>query len=308
LVTDGSRSRRGGANPARRGSGAERARRGSASDREASQPDWNDAHRQAAYDVRFDWGPAGLTAVGEGAAVVVIVDVLRFTTAVSVAVGRGAEVLPYAWAAGDAAAAYARRHGAQLAGRREDGGWSLSPTDLLAVPAGTQLVLPSPNGSALAFGAAEGDSDATVLAGCLRNATAVARAAASHDGPVAVVAAGERWHGDLGPLRPAIEDMVGAGAVLQGVVERRGAAGAAPGTGAAVSPEAGAAIAAFAAVGEDIGAWLAATASGRELAIRGWADDVATAATLDAESAVPVLVGSRFVAMSGGPSMAHRVP
>jgi hypothetical protein len=53
-------------------------------------------------------------------------------------------------------------------------------------------------------------------------------------------------------------------------------------------------------------------------AIRGWADDVATAATLaddvataatlDAESAVPVLLGSRFVAMSEGPSMAHRLP
>jgi 2-phosphosulfolactate phosphatase len=287
------------------GGGAERVRRGSASDREVAQHDWRDVHRQATHDVRFDWGRAGLAAVGEGAAVVVVVDVLRFTTAVSVAVGRGAEVLPYAWAAGDAASAYARRHGAQLAGRREDGGWSLSPTDLLAVPAGTQLVLPSPNGSALAFGAAEGDSDATVLAGCLRNATAVGRAAASHDGPVAVVAAGERWHGDLGPLRPAVEDLVGAGAVLRGVVETRGAA---PRRGVAVSPEAGAAVAAFAAVGEDIGAWLAATASGRELAIRGWADDVATAAMLDAESAVPVLVGSRFVAMSEGPSMAHRVP
>ena len=212
--------------------------------------------------MRFDWGPAGLAAVGAGAAVVVVVDVLRFTTAVSVAIGRGAVVLPYAWAAGDAAAAYARRHGAQLAGRREDGDWSLSPTDLLALPAGTQLVLPSPNGSALAFGAADGDPDATVLAGCLRNATAVARAAAGHDGPVAVVAAGERWHGDLGPVRPAVEDLVGAGAVLRGVADGRRASGAAHGSAVAVSPEAEAAIAAFAAVGDDLGAWLAATASG----------------------------------------------
>ncbi len=220
----------------------------------------------------------------------VIVDVLRFTTAVSVAVGRGAEVLPYAWATGDAAAAYARKHGAELAGRRDEGDWSLSPTDLLALPAGTRLVLPSPNGSALAFGAADGDGDVTVMAGCLRNASAVARAAAAHPGPVAVVAAGERWHGDLGPVRPAVEDLVGAGAVLHGVVEQRGReASASP------SPEAEAAVAAFAAVGDDLAAWLASTASGRELVLRGWADDVATAALRDAETAVPVLDGSRFV-------------
>ena len=123
----------------------------------ADGPDWSDAHGQAAYDVRFDWGPDGLDAIVAGARVVVIVDVLRFTTAVSVAVGRGAEVLPYVWGSGDAAAAYARRHGAELAGRREQGDWSLSPTDLLDLPGGTHLVLPSPNGSALAFGAADGD-------------------------------------------------------------------------------------------------------------------------------------------------------
>ncbi|HET6950921.1 MAG TPA: hypothetical protein VFI47_11125, partial [Acidimicrobiales bacterium] len=58
------------------------------------------AHTQARWDVRFDWGAEGLRHVGPGAAAVVVVDVLRFTTAVSVAVGRRAEVLPYAWDAG----------------------------------------------------------------------------------------------------------------------------------------------------------------------------------------------------------------
>ena len=133
------------------------------------------------------------------------------------------------------------------------------------------------------------------MAGCLRNAAAVARAAAARPGPVAVVAAGERWQGNLGPVRPAVEDLVGAGAVLRGVIEHRRA-----GAPAAVSPspEAEAAVAAFAAVaaGGDLGAWLAATASGRELVVRGHADDVATAAVLDAEAAVPVLDGPRFVA------------
>lgn len=226
-----------------------------------------------------------------------IVDVLRFSTAVSVAVGRGAAVLPYAWEIGDAAAAYARDRAAELAGRREDGGWSLSPAELLGLAAGSRLVLPSSHGSALAFGAGDAASGAIVLAGCLRNAGAVATWAAAHDGPVAVVAAGERWHGDLGTARPAVEDLVGGGAVLAAVAERRRAAGA----GAVVSPEAAAAIAAFGAARDDLGGWLPATASGRALAARGGGGDVATAAMLDADDAVPVLRGTAFVAAPASP-------
>jgi 2-phosphosulfolactate phosphatase len=65
--------------------------------------------------------------------------------------------------------------------------YSLSPVSLLDVPPGTRLVLPSPNGSAVA--AAIAHAVPVVLAGCLRNAAAVARVAreAGGDGPVAVV-------------------------------------------------------------------------------------------------------------------------
>jgi 2-phosphosulfolactate phosphatase len=252
-----------------------------------------DAFSQAEHDLRFDWGSDGLAAVAAGAGVVVVVDVLRFTTAVSVAVGRGAVVLPYVWGVGDAAAAYARSHDAELAGEREHGAWSLSPTDLQSVPAGSRLVLPSPNGSTLAFGAADEGPGATVLAGCLRNARAVAGVAAAVPGPVAVVAAGERWHGDIGPVRPAVEDLVGAGAVLRRVADARGDA-------ASLSPEAVAAVAAYEAVTGDLAGWLAATASGRELAARGWDDDVAVAATAVAEDVAPVLDGVEFRAVTPG--------
>src|SRR4029453_9923911 len=164
----------------------------------------------------------GLSPGAQGAGAVVVVDVLRFTTAVSVAVGRGAVVLPYVWAAGDAARAYAARHDAELAGRRGEGPWPLPPTHLAPPPAGpppgTRLVLPSPNGSALAFGAQNDVPDARVLAGCLRNAGAVAAVAGAQPEPVAVVAAGERWRGSLGPLRPAVEDLLGAGAVIRALV------------------------------------------------------------------------------------------
>lgn len=227
-----------------------------------------------------------------------MVDVLRFTSAVSVAVGRGAVVLPYPWRVDSAARAYAVGEDAELAGWREDGGWSLSPTDLARIPEGTRLVLPSPNGSALAFGAREAVPDATVLAGCLRNAAAVATVAAQQDAPVAVVAAGERWQGSSGPLRPAVEDLLGAGAVLRALVD----AGGRPAGGA--SPEARAAIAAFDAARDDLGGWLADSASGRELVGIGFGDDVEAAARLDAEDVAAVLDGpafSRVAAESAGP-------
>jgi 2-phosphosulfolactate phosphatase len=58
-------------------------------------------------------------------------------------------VYPYRWR--DAmAAAYAQCLGAMLAQRRRSAsGYSLSPTSLLNMPAGTRLVLPSPNGAVL---------------------------------------------------------------------------------------------------------------------------------------------------------------
>lgn len=262
-------------------------------------PPINAQHSQDGWDVRFDWGVDGLAAVGPGAATVVVVDVLRFTSAVSVAVGRGAVVLPYTWTMGDAARAYAATHGAELAGRREHGGWSLSPRDLTRIPAGTRLVLPSPNGSALAFGARDDVPDAAVLAGCLRNAAAVAAVAAESDGTVAVVAAGERWRGSLGALRPSVEDLLGAGAVLRALIDVEGLADRAEST---VSPEARAAIAAFDAARHDLGAWLAGSASGRELIALGFDDDVEAAAVLDAEDVAPVLDGPAFSGVAPGVS------
>jgi 2-phosphosulfolactate phosphatase len=161
-------------------------------------------------------------------------------------------------------------------------------------------VLPSPNGSALAYGAREHAPQATVLAGCLRNASAVARAVAAslHSGPVAVIAAGERWRGRTGPareprevlaLRPAVEDLLGAGAILRALRVLTGVALD------RVSPEARAAMAAFDEARDDLGKWLLASASGRELVARGRHDDVVAAAALDVEAVAPVLIGAAFV-------------
>ena len=83
-----------------------------------------------------------------------------------------------------------------------------------------RLVLPSPNGSTVSARLAA--AGATVVGVSLRNAAAAAAwvRARAGDGPVAVVAAGERWYD--GPLRPAAEDLWGAGAFIAALGETRG--------------------------------------------------------------------------------------
>ena len=55
----------------------------------------HDALGQARFTVRTDWGVQGAHAIGPRADFIVIVDVLSFTTTVSVALDQGAEVFPY---------------------------------------------------------------------------------------------------------------------------------------------------------------------------------------------------------------------
>jgi 2-phosphosulfolactate phosphatase len=222
-----------------------------------------DQHR---WRVRFDWGPEGLSAVGD-ADVVVIVDVLSFCTAVDVAVSRGAAVIPVPKGAPTPLGALV------AVGRREvtaERPWSLSPASLETIPSGTELVLPSPNGAALSALA----TASRVLAGCLRNASAVARACGDAAN-VAVIAAGERW--PEGSLRPAIEDLCGAGAILSSFPSE------------ALSPEAAAAV----------GAWrsapdLRACASARELIERGYRRDVELALAVDVSECVPERLAGAF--------------
>jgi 2-phosphosulfolactate phosphatase len=239
---------------------------------------------QAGHRWRFEWGGEGLAALALHCEVIVVVDVFRFTTCVDVALSRGAVVYPYPWYDGSEVA-FAAARGADLAVKvaAGPGQWTLSPAGLSHVPAGTRLVLPSPNGSSLCF-AARDVGAARVLAGCLRNATAVAAVAAAVGGPVGVVASGERWGSPTGSLRPSFEDLVGAGAIL-----------AAAGVDADLSPEARAARAAFADAAPRLEAALVACGGGRELLDRGWADDLPWASAHDVSDVVPELVGDRFV-------------
>ena len=163
---------------------------------------------QREFEIRCEWGAEGLALLAPISDVVVIVDVLSFSTAVDIATTRGADVYPYRFY--DAGAKmFADSIGAILAGaKRSAAQYTLSPQSLETIPHDAWLVLPSPNGASLTL--ATGDTP--TLAGCLRNArrgTDAARAFGKH---IAIIPAGEQWSD--GTMRPALEDWLGAGAIL----------------------------------------------------------------------------------------------
>lgn len=133
---------------------------------------------QSTYQVRFDWGTAGLARLAP-ADVVVVVDVLRFSSTVIDAVASGHEV------ALSTAAQWSR------------------------------------NGAAVVAAAAP---EATVLVGGIRNASAVASAVQKIQErrqartSIAVIAAGEA--DEAGTLRFAVEDQLGAGAIVLALSDR----------------------------------------------------------------------------------------
>jgi len=256
--------------------------------RQSPQP--VDPYAQNSFRIRFEWGAHGAAAIAAGAGAVIVVDVLSFTTTLSVAADAGIEVYPFR-VRDASAAAFAATRGAMLAvGRREaaDTGVSLSPLSVRrAVADGTlssasKLVLPSPNGATIARQL--GEANVPVIGGCLRNATACANwAVRTVRGPVGVVAAGEWWPGEA--LRPAVEDLWGAGLIIDALV----AAGE-----DSMSPEAASARAAYQWLEGRLAPGLAACASGLELANDGYGDEIAVAAEVDSSRTVPVLIGESF--------------
>lgn len=213
---------------------------------------------QAGYQLKLEWGLEGVGALRD-CDVLVVVDVLSFTTSVDLVVGNGGQVRPSRW--------------------KPTSGKTLRPASL--VGRSGLVELPSPNGSNLCFLAAE--TGAHVLAACLRNASAVARRARELGETIGVIPAGERWGLDIlnsgprefGPLRPCVEDYLGAGAVLSAL------------SGDA-SPEVQLAVAAFR--NTDVADAVRKCGSGRELIENGHAADVELAVEIGVSDAVPVLV------------------
>lgn len=231
--------------------------------------------------IRCEWAREGIEALRPQVAVFVIVDVLSFSTAVDIAVGRGALIYPFPLGDHEAARVAAERVGAVAAApkRAAGGQFSLSPASLRDLNPGDRLLLPSPNGSRLSLAC----GDTPVLTGCLRNARAVAAKARDLAGPgdIGLVPAGERWPGDT--LRPAIEDLIGAGAIIDAL-------------DGAMTAEARIARDAWRSAAPHLDAVIRDCLSGRELIERGFGIDVDLALQSEASGVAPVLRDGAYVA------------
>lgn len=241
-----------------------------------------DITSQAPYRCRLEWGRDGAARAAARGDAVVIVDVLRFSSAVAAATARGAIVYPIAYegdapalaaSIGGVAAERGRNHP-----RRE--GPSLSPRSYAGIAAGTRVVLPSLNGAECSVAAATAPR---VWAGALVTATAVADAVdawlSGSGGSVSIVACGERWAeaGADGALRFAVEDYLGAGAILARLAHD-------------CSPEAGVCRAAYAGSEARVRTLLHDCASGRELRAMGLDEDIGDCARIDAFDVAPLLL------------------
>lgn len=236
---------------------------------------------QDEFEIHCEWGVHGIAQLAPISDVVIIVDVLSFSTSVEIATAHGATVYPYHWH-DENARAFADSMNAELADtRRSQSRFTLSPQSLLEIPRGTRLVLPSPNGSTLTLATGQ----VPTLAGCLRNARAVAHAAQKIGKRIALIPAGERWNDHS--LHPALEDWLGAGAILDEI----SAAGSNN-----FSPEARAARSLFRALESEIATMLMQCSSGKELRGKGFARDVELASALNVSAAVPMLQAGAYLA------------
>ncbi len=135
-------------------------------------------YTQHPYRCRFDWGRRGVRQAAERGDILVIVDVLSFSTATITAVHYGGFI--YLCSLEEDAAALAQHIGGEAAVSRYDvpqrGRFSLSPATFLHLEPGTRVVLDSPNGATCSRYA---DQAPFLFAGALVNAKAVAAVVSS---------------------------------------------------------------------------------------------------------------------------------
>jgi 2-phosphosulfolactate phosphatase len=245
--------------------------------------DRDDWFAQGGYRCRLEWGRAGARRGAAHGDVLVIVDTLRFSTATATAVHYGATIYP-CLPTEDAVALAARVGGQAAVGiaAASGAGFSLSPLSYVGVAPGTRVVLPSPNGATCArYAAAVPYPFVGALVNAEATAAAVARVLGEAALGVTVVACGERWAApaEEEPLRVAVEDALGAGAILAALAAR----------GYSQSPEADVSAGAFRAAAPRLEGLLWDCGSGRELRAKGYAADVRHAARLDLYDCAPAM-------------------
>jgi len=235
-------------------------------------------YNQHEFDIRCEWGLKGVEILGPISDVIIIVDILSFTTSVEIATSRGAQVYPFeSW--NETAINFARDHNAKLAteDRHDNSGYSLSPQSLTSIAYGDKLVLPSPNGSMLS----RATGGTPTIAACLRNCSAVAQHALQYGDKISVIPAGEKWKD--GAFRPSWEDWIGAGAVIYHLMGNL-----------LLSPESESAVAAFLAVKSHIAKYMAKCVSGQELIYRDLGTDLVLASEYNISECVPKMENDAY--------------
>ncbi|MDT0178308.1 2-phosphosulfolactate phosphatase [Enterobacter sp. BRE11] len=234
---------------------------------------------QNKYEIRLEWGLSAVEHLAREVDCAVIVDVMSFSTCVSLAVDKGARIYPYPWK-NESASEFGRKIGAKTASpdrRFSAGDYSLSPVSIQRISEGESLVLPSPNGSAISFKAR--DEGITVFSGCFRNLSATAEACSGFR-RVLVIPCGERWPDNS--IRPAVEDYAAAGGII-----------AAMGRGS-YSPEAQSAIAAWQFYQKQNLLPLHECSSALELQQRGFNEDIALCLEVDTAKLACQLYGDFY--------------
>jgi 2-phosphosulfolactate phosphatase len=251
---------------------------------------------QSPYEVKLDWGIRGAREATKRKEIMIIVDVLSFSSTVIAAMENQAVIYPFAPPINEEARNYANQIRAELVvGRAEaikTGKRSLSPISFTVDDYGKSYVLCSLNGAACVEAAKRVPS---LLIGSLRNARAVAEAAIElkkmTGKAITIIACGERWENaasDENELRPGIEDYLGAGAIISYI-------------NGSQSPEAFVCKQAFKASQQQLTELISKCGSGRELAERGFKEDVGFCMQLNQSSIVPILSQNKFVCFK--PSM-----
>lgn len=240
---------------------------------------------------RLEWGRRGAEAAARRGDIVVVVDALSFSTCVITALAYGGIIYPCA--VGDDSQALAKRFDAQVAVHRNDVSeqrpFSLSPISYINMPPKTKVILSSPNGATCSRLAAQVPH---VFVGALLNAKVVGELVSTliseTNQQVTVLACGERWMDDHedGPLRFAIEDYLGGGAILSHINLEK-------------SPEAQVCESAFLHSQDQIEQMIWNCGGGIELRDKGFGQDVKHAAQLNYYDVIPYLQEGRFLPWAG---------
>jgi 2-phosphosulfolactate phosphatase len=241
---------------------------------------------QSSYRCKLYRGRHGAREAAAQKDILVIVDTISFSTAAVTAVHHGGLIFPCTW--GEDRFVYARSVQAEAAvGRQEvpeKGRFSLSPLTYLHLEPDTRIAVASANGATCSQYA---QNVPYLLVGALINARAVANVLThlldTTDHDLTLIACGERWDPPTedGELRVAIEDDLGAGAILSYLNYGK-------------SPEARVCEGAFQQVQSILSDVLEDCGSGRELAQKGFEGDVKHAAQLDLYDTVPILKNGRL--------------